>query len=141
MQIKSESNDVDAEATIVGTVALHGETETEPGRGIFASWDAVHHAAPEAVPSSIIVRFDPKRRAAGLTALHQKFSDVELAHPQSDLRNIDRIVLVPALLAGLVFLLALAALVHALVLGTRGTARSSRPFAPSGSGGAKPTGR
>ena len=41
MQVKSESTDVQVEATIVGTVALHGETDTEPGRGILASWDAV----------------------------------------------------------------------------------------------------
>ena len=66
-----------------------------------------------------MVGFDPARRAAGLEALSREYPLAFEVEPQADLRNVDRLTFVPTLLAGFVFLLAVAALVHALVLGAR----------------------
>jgi hypothetical protein len=66
---------------------------------------------------SVVIRVDPHRdRAAAIESVRKDFSgSIREAVPQVDLRNLERLRTVPWLIAGLIAILALATLVHALV--------------------------
>ncbi|HKY14242.1 MAG TPA: ABC transporter permease [Microthrixaceae bacterium] len=123
LKVRTEEIEEDVPATIVGTAVVHGETDTEPGRGGFVSYDAIRAVADDpddvAPPSSVIVKFEPGHREEGLREMRATMLDVKEPHPQSDLRNLARVSFVPGLLTILVVVLAIAALAHALVLATR----------------------
>ena len=122
LKVRTEEIQADVQTTIVGTAVVHGETDTEPGRGGFVSYDALRAAVanPDDVspPSSVIVRFEPGHREEGLRAMRATMFEVKEPRPQSDLRNLVRLSFVPGLLTGLVVVLAIAALAHALALAT-----------------------
>jgi predicted lysophospholipase L1 biosynthesis ABC-type transport system permease subunit len=72
---------------------------------------------PGTVPQSIVIRFDPHRdREAAIESVRRDFSgSIREAIPQVDVRNLGRLRRVPLLIAGLIGLLALATVIHALV--------------------------
>ena len=72
---------------------------------------------PGSIPQSIVIRLDPNRdRAAAIDSVRRDFAgSIREATPQVDARNLGRLRSLPWLIAGLVGILALATLIHALV--------------------------
>ena len=107
--------------TVVGTTIVNDSYENSPGRGGVVSPAWTDRYVPEATADPYVVRLEP---AADVDAfrddLDQRFS-VTIVGPvqQGAIRNVGRVRPVPMMLAAVVFALAAASLVHALVISIR----------------------
>jgi putative ABC transport system permease protein len=93
-----------------------------PGTGVIAHADLWPRLGPGgAVPGWFFVRLDPASdRSRAVEQLRRDFPDtVVLPLPPRDLKNLQRVGYLPGLLAGLITLLALGTVTHALVTSVR----------------------
>jgi ABC-type lipoprotein release transport system permease subunit len=127
--------------TVVGIAVLDDPVDSarNAGDGAFVTTEIAAELSGS-VPQSIAVRFEPHiDEAAAIARLSNDFpGSIRLPQPQADLRNLQRLRLVPWLLAGLVAAIAFAALVHSLsvllrrhrrdlaILATEGMTRSQQ---------------
>jgi predicted lysophospholipase L1 biosynthesis ABC-type transport system permease subunit len=113
---------------VVGQVIINNmgfaTTAVAPGRGGIVHVDLWRRLGPPGVPvspQSFFVRLDPasdRRRA--IERLQRDFPDTVLFPlKQPDLTNLERVGYLPGLLAGLVALLALGTIAHALITAVR----------------------
>jgi predicted lysophospholipase L1 biosynthesis ABC-type transport system permease subunit len=105
---------------VTGIVVLNNpvSSATNAGGGVLLHPDLARRLnVGSVVAQSIIIRFAPSAdRQAALESIVQGFGgSTRLPTPSSDLGNLKRLRFVPWLIAGLVGILALASLVHALV--------------------------
>jgi putative ABC transport system permease protein len=111
---------VDEAVKITGIAVLNNPVTTASNAGdgmVLHPGLAVRLDTGSLVPQSIVVRFAPTAdRDAALRWIFAEFpGTARLASPQADLINLQRLRLVPWLIAALVGVLALASLIHALV--------------------------
>jgi ABC-type lipoprotein release transport system permease subunit len=110
------------EMSVVGTAVINDTYEASPGRGAVVTPDWVVEAAPEAqTPDPYVVRLRPDAEPGALRAeLEEKYAGT-VATPikQIAILNVERIAYVPVALAGVIGLLAVAALAHALLVSSR----------------------
>jgi ABC-type lipoprotein release transport system permease subunit len=117
------------EMTVVGETLINDTYEGSPGLGAVATPDWIARVAPEAQsPDPFVLRL---RMGADGEQLREEIEEAfpsSLSAPirQQAIRNVERIVYVPVLLAAIVALLAIAALAHALIVSVR---RHRRQFA------------
>jgi hypothetical protein len=102
------------------------DTAIAPSKGMVIDFEAVRRLAPPdpsfaPVPQVFLVRLDPAAdRSRTVDALQQAFpGTVVRPLPHPDIENVRRILYLPTLLAGLVALLALGTVTHALVSSVR----------------------
>jgi predicted lysophospholipase L1 biosynthesis ABC-type transport system permease subunit len=108
-------------AHVVGIVVINDPITSQSGAGEGAyltqplMLKIVGHGL---VPQSIVIKVDPHLdRATAIESVRRDFSgSIREATPQVDLRNLGHMRSVPWLISALVALLALATLIHALVL-------------------------
>jgi hypothetical protein len=105
---------------VVGEVIVYDTWEDRPGVGAVVDHHLLEDLEPGASTTDYAVRFQPGRATAGRHALDREFPG-QVTGPvvPGAVRNLERISAWPGLLAGLVGLLALAALVHALMVTVR----------------------
>jgi ABC-type lipoprotein release transport system permease subunit len=115
------SDDQELQLRVVGIIVVNDPIASDAGaagRGAFLAPDVLRKiAGPATVPQSIVVQFDPTvDRAAAIESVRRDFpGSIRGASPQADIRNIGRLRVLPWLIAGLIGILALATLLHALV--------------------------
>jgi hypothetical protein len=109
---------------VVGRMVLSAgplDTAIAPGKGAVVDFEVFRRLAPEAAPQVFLVRLDPAvDRGQAVDGLRRAFPGTvvrPLAHP--DITDVQRVGYLPGLLAGLVALLALGTVSHALVSSTR----------------------
>jgi hypothetical protein len=107
--------------TVVGTTMINDVYEQSPGRGGVVSVDWVERAAPEVAPDPYVVRL---AEGADVEAFRTEVAEVFAGTvigpvPQTAVRNVARLREFPFALTAAVGALAMAALVHALVLSVR----------------------
>jgi hypothetical protein len=108
---------------VVGRVVLHQpgwDSVITPGRGGMVHPDVMRRLAPYpeyVYPSVFLVRLDPNADREQVTAqIRRDFAGrLIIPQPHADVRNVQRVAGLPALLAGLVALLALGTVTHTLV--------------------------
>jgi hypothetical protein len=108
---------------VVGIVVVNDpiSSQSSAGDGVFVRRTALRKLvgveADAVVPQSIVVKVDPHRdRASAIESVRRDFSgSIRDAQPQAEVRNLGRLRAVPWLIAGLIAILALATLIHALV--------------------------
>jgi putative ABC transport system permease protein len=91
--------------------------QASPGAGVFVRPSVFGAlAGPSHVAQSIVIRVDPHRdRAAAIESVRRDFAgSIREASPPIGTRDLGRLRAVPWLIAGLIAILALASLVHAL---------------------------
>lgn len=106
---------------VVGIVVINDPITSQSGAGdgafvtrrVFAQI-----AGPGTVPQSIVIKVDPHvDRASAIESVRRDFSgSIREAVPQVDVRNLGHLRAVPWLITALIAVLALATLIHALVL-------------------------
>jgi putative ABC transport system permease protein len=115
------------EMEIVGEAIMNDTFEASPGRGGSVTPEFIAEAAPEVANDPMIIELaagaDADAVAEELQALYDGL--VQGPVPQVALRNVDRIRYLPSVMAGVVVVLAIASLVHALLLSV---GRNRRPF-------------
>jgi FtsX-like permease family len=112
---------------VVGRVVVNlgdGSPTVAPGKGAIAHpelWRSLNPPGMPLIPSYFFVRLDPAGdRRAAIERLQRDFpSTVVLPVPQPDVTDLRRVGYLPGLLAGLVALLALGTVTHALVTSVR----------------------
>jgi predicted lysophospholipase L1 biosynthesis ABC-type transport system permease subunit len=104
----------------VGTTIVNDTFEASPGRGAAVAPAFIAEATPEGSPDPVVVRAAADVPVADLetafAAVHE--GSILEPRPQGAVNNLSRIRHLPFLMAGFVAVLALASLVHALVLVT-----------------------
>jgi FtsX-like permease family len=107
--------------TVVGTALINDTYEPSPGTGAVVTADWISEAAPEAQsPDPFVVRLRSGESGQFMAELEESFpGSVSAPITQSAIRNVERVAYVPVALAGLVVLLVVAALAHALVVSNR----------------------
>jgi ABC-type lipoprotein release transport system permease subunit len=108
--------------TVVGRALINDTYEPSPGTGavVTAAW--ITDAAPEAqAPDPFVVRFRSGADTGPLVAEVEALFPGAVSTPikQGAIRNVERVAYLPVMLAGVVVLLAVAALAHALVVSNR----------------------
>jgi hypothetical protein len=105
---------------LVGEVLVYDTWEDRPGVGAVVDHRLLEELEPRAYTTDYAVRFAPGRAVEGLDALWRQFPQ-QVTGPvvPGAVRNFQRVSAWPAVLAGLVALLALAALFHALLVTVR----------------------
>lgn len=105
--------------TIVGTALINDNFEASPGRGGVVTPELMAELAPEIISGDpTIVSLAPDADVDTFIAAVRAQTDTEVQRPvpQAALRNVERIRELPYVMAAIVALLAVASLVHALVL-------------------------
>jgi len=109
---------------VVGRMVLSAgplDSAIAPGKGAVVDIEAFRRLAPEVAPQVFLVRLDPATdRSRTIDGLQRAFPGTlirPLAHP--DISDVQRVGYLPGLLAGLVALLALGTVTHALVSSVR----------------------
>jgi hypothetical protein len=107
--------------TVVGTALINDTAEGSPGLGAVVTPEWIAEVVPESMPDPFVVRLEPGTdRDAFAADLNEAFpATVSGPLKQIAVLNVERIRALPALLAGLVALLAVASMTHALVLSVR----------------------
>lgn len=113
------ASNASVEVTIVGTAVINDTFESSPGRGALVTPELIAEMAPEVEDGDPAVV--SLRRGVDVDAFMEDLReeiDTPIQRPlqQAALRNVDRIRELPYVMATVVGLLALASLVHALVL-------------------------
>jgi len=110
-----------ARMVVVGTTVINDTSENNPGRGGVVTPAWMDRYAPQASADPLVLRLAPDADAAQFQAELRGLAGGFVEGPlrQGAIRNVERIRLVPFLLAALVGLLAVASLAHALVLSVR----------------------
>ena len=123
VSIRTADGDKDVSLTIVGNVvvtALFPAVDPKNGVVVHSSLLTKENRGNLPVAGSLLVGVDPAFRAETAAALASAFpNSYATAVPPLDVRNLQRIAGVPALLAVVIGLLAFASLVHALIVITR----------------------
>jgi FtsX-like permease family len=112
---------------VVGRVVLHQpgfDSVITPGRGGMVHPQVMRRLAPDPLysyPSAFLVRLDPAADREQVTAqIRRDFAGrLIIPQPHADVRNVQRVAGLPALLAALVVLLALGTVTHTLVTSVR----------------------
>jgi ABC-type lipoprotein release transport system permease subunit len=112
---------------VVGRVIINGgdvNAAVAPGKGAISHvelWRRLDPSSPSAAPQSFFVRLDPTSdRHRALQQLQRDFPNtVVFPLKQPDLTHVERVGYLPGLLAGLVALLALGTVAHALITAVR----------------------
>ena len=106
---------------VVGTTIVNDNFEKSPGRGGVVPVEWMDEAAPEITSDPYVLDLrDGADVDAVAASLRERFGGIVTGPvPQEAIRNVDRIRRLPYLLAAVVSGLALASLVHALVLSVR----------------------
>ena len=111
----------ESRVTVVGTTILNDSFENNPGRGGVVTVEWIERYADELSPDPYVIRLAP---GADVDRFRTKLEAVATAGVngpvlQGAIRNVERVRWVPFLLAGVVGVLALVSLAHALVLSVR----------------------
>ena len=126
IEIGSVADGATYEMEIVGTTIVNDTFEASPGRGAAVAPAFIAEAAPELTPDPIVVRAAP---GVSVDELADAFAEVHQGailepRPQGAVCNVSRIRNLPFLMTVFVVVLALASLVHALVLATNRNRRA-----------------
>jgi ABC-type lipoprotein release transport system permease subunit len=111
--------------TVVGTALINDTYEGSPGLGAIVTPNRIAEISPESTVDPYVLRLAPGTdREAFVAELGEAFpASVSGPVKQIAVRNVERIRALPALIAGLIALLAVASMTHALVLSVRGNRR------------------
>jgi hypothetical protein len=106
---------------VVGIAVINDPITNQSGAGdgaVVTPRLIAETAGPGNVPQSIVIKLDPRRdRDAAIESVRRDFSgSIREATPQVDVRNLGHLRAVPWLISALIAILALATLVHALVI-------------------------
>jgi hypothetical protein len=103
---------------------------TSPGKGGIVHPEFLHRLPISVWPHTFLVRLDPARdRDQAIARLRRDFPGaITVASPPTEVRDLQRIAQLPALLATLVALVALATVTHALVTSVRRRRRDLAVF-------------
>lgn len=129
VRIGDEVHWAKSDASVEGTLRIVGEVvfsdpvtgSVDPGRGVLAAdgfSDVINRCEGCVVPQSIAIHLDPTAdRAAAMAAIHAiSPGTVRSVTPPTDVANLARLRYVPPLIAGIIGALALAVLVHGLLV-------------------------
>lgn len=107
--------------TIVGTTIVNDTFEASPGRGGAVTPEFIDEAAPEVAGDPVILSLTAGTDVEAFIDEARSGHDgiVEAPLQQAAVRNVGRIRNLPVVMAGIVAVLALASVVHALVLSVR----------------------
>ena len=106
------------EMAIVGEAIINDTFEASPGRGAVATPDFIDEAAPEVSGDPAVISLREGADVDAVAADLRASSDgpVQGPVPQAALRAVERIRRLPFIMTGVVAILAIASLIHALVL-------------------------
>jgi putative ABC transport system permease protein len=109
------------EVTVVGTAIINDNFEASPGRGAVVTPELMAEAAPGITGDPVILSLTPDTDvdAFARTLAQEVGSAVEPPIQQAAVRNVARIRELPYAMAAVVVLLALASMLHAMVLSVR----------------------
>lgn len=117
--ITNVATNAEIEVTVVGTAMINDTFEPSPGRGALVTPELIAEIAPEAGnadPAVVTLRPGVDVDAFVDSLRSEVATPVQPPLEPAALRNVDRIRALPYVMAAVVSLLALASLVHALVL-------------------------
>jgi putative ABC transport system permease protein len=123
VEVSSTGSGETFEMTVVGTAMINDNFEASPGRGAVVTPEFIEDAAAEIVDQGdpVVIGLAPGTDVeAFIDELRSRVDTaVELPVQQAAVRNVGRIRDLPYVMAAVVALLALASMVHALVLAVR----------------------
>ena len=121
VDVRPSTNSAPSRLTVVGTALINDTMTSSPGMGAVVAPDWTAQVTPGSTPNAYVLRLRPGADRAAFRSELERVFPGEVTGPvkQDAIRNVERIRHLPYLLVGLVAVLAVASLVHALVLSVR----------------------